>query len=345
MMQNSILENEFIARLVSGFPKSPLQRNQLQESDAELLQLPGQDKYLAVTIDGLVEEIELGLLRNPYQIGWTAVMSALSDLAAVGAQPLAVLLSESLPPDLSSTTIQNLQLGMGDACRKAGTFVLGGDTNRCSQLQLVVTALGLCSEPLLTRVGAQPGDLLFASGLFGRGNLIAWHNRLAGQRSPSPEFRPIARLTEGQLLPKFAHCCMDSSDGLLTTLDQLMRLNHCGFDLQLPAEQLLDPVTRKFASSAKLSPLLLLAGPVGEYELLFTVPEERLRSFNFACQKIGWQPVKLGRVIPEQKVYIRISGHKRSVDTLSLRNAFARDDQSVEKQMQHFLTLINEVQS
>ena len=84
-------ENALVESLVRALPRSLDQANGLGESDAELLRLPGTDLLLAITTDAIVEEIEAGLYRDPYLIGWMTVMSSASDLAAVGADPLGIL--------------------------------------------------------------------------------------------------------------------------------------------------------------------------------------------------------------------------------------------------------------
>src|SRR3990172_8443249 len=109
---DDILENSLIARLACGFPRSPLQRNRLQETDAELLSLPGNESLLALTTDWVVEEIESGLYDDPYLIGWMTVIVNASDLAAVGAEALGILINENLPRELDPQFVDKLQTGI-----------------------------------------------------------------------------------------------------------------------------------------------------------------------------------------------------------------------------------------
>ena len=108
--------------------------------------------------------------------------------------------------------------GMIDAaCRATGTAVLGGDTNFSDHPQFGGTAIGLVEgDPLLTRRGAQPGDLLYGSGPLGAGSAFALERLVAGAAG---HFRPLPRLEEGRLLRRFASCAMDTSDGLLAAFD------------------------------------------------------------------------------------------------------------------------------
>jgi len=90
-----VRENALVESLVRALPRSSLQRNGVGESDAELVRLPGSDLLLAITNDAIVEEIEIGLYRDPYLIGWVTVVASASDLAAVGADPVGILLSQT----------------------------------------------------------------------------------------------------------------------------------------------------------------------------------------------------------------------------------------------------------
>jgi len=92
---NEILENKIINNLIAGFERSPNQLNHPHESDAEIIQL-GNIK-LAITTDSISEEISTGLYDDPYLIGWMIVTVNISDLAAVGAIPIGILISEIIP--------------------------------------------------------------------------------------------------------------------------------------------------------------------------------------------------------------------------------------------------------
>ncbi len=325
MHMNEIRENALIEGLVKGFPRSPLQQNRPHQADAELIRLPGTDALLALTTDSVVEEIESALYTDPYLIGWMTVVVNASDLAAVGAEPIGILLSESLPRDLQSEFILNLQKGIGDACSACGLPVLGGDTNCSPCLQLTGSALGLVPDGSpMTRLGCQPGDYLFGSGQFGSGSGYAFAQFMASRLGLAASFpyRPAPRLREGQLVRRFGSCCMDSSDGLLATLDQLMRLNCVGFVVEAGAEQLLDPDTFRLSQVAHIPSWMALAGPHGEFELVFTVPPERVQPLLAEAARHEWQPRRLGRVVPQPGVWLCFDGRPRALDTGRIRNLF-----------------------
>ena len=109
-MSDPVLENAYIERLVRELPRSPLQLNRLQEADAELIRLPGTTAVVALKTDAIVEEIETGLYADPWLLGWMAVTVNASDLAAVGAEPVGVLLNETLAPDAEGEKPRRLRV-------------------------------------------------------------------------------------------------------------------------------------------------------------------------------------------------------------------------------------------
>lgn len=322
-MSDPILENAYIERLVQGLPRSALQLNRLQEADAELIRLPGSEAVLALKTDSIVEEIETGLYSDPYLLGWMTVTVNASDLAAVGAEPVGLLLNETLPPNPDERFVSELQRGIRDASLEYGLPVLGGDTNFSAHVQLGGFALGVVPDGRpMTRVGCRPGDLLYASGPLGGGSAFAM--AVLGPASSGPErprYRPRARIREGLVLRRFASCCMDTSDGVLPTLDQLARLNGVGFRIEGRLEDLLDGSAQHLAF--EFPPWMLLAGPHGEFELLFTVAPDRQAAFETAATAASWKPLRLGVVTAEPAILLPCHGSSVPLDTAELRNLFA----------------------
>jgi thiamine-monophosphate kinase len=329
-MLNEILENALIERLAGSFPRSPLQLNALQESDAELIRLPGTELVLALKTDLIVEEIETGLYDDPYLIGWMAVMVNASDLAAVGAQPVGILLTETIPSESDADFLSELQAGVRDACAVCGLHVLGGDTNFSAHMQVGAFALGVIPDGApMTRIGCHPGDVLYTSGTLGQGSVYALR-MLQGEGCDATAFRPVARLREGQVVRPFASSCMDTSDGALATLDQLMRLNRVGFTLTTPLELVLHPDALELAHTRDLAPWMLLAGPHGEFELLFTVRRDREPPFLECAAALGWHPLGLGEVVAEPAIHIVAGAETAVLDTARIRNLFGQSGGRVE---------------
>lgn len=318
LLMDQIAEHVRIARIARHFPRAPAQRNRLQESDAELLDLgAGSPHLLALKIDAVTEEVRAGLYDDPFLLGWMTATSCLSDLAAVGAEPLGLVLALTLPQDAEASLGEEVARGVAAACAQAATWVLGGDLGE-GPLSACGAAAGLVPRAeVLTRLGARPGDLLYLSGPAGLGNAFALA-RLAGQ--PALGYRPRARLAEGRLLRRLARCCIDTSDGLLAAVDTLSRLNNCGAVLELDRAGALHPEARALAARAEVPAWLLAAGPHGEFELCFAVAPEREAGLLREAATAGWQPVPIGAMAPGEGLLLRAAGAERRIDAARLRN-------------------------
>jgi len=303
-----------------------------------LIESPSDNKnFLAITIDTVAEEITEGLYKDPYTMGWVAVMVSLSDLAAVGADPLGLVISICIESGRNKEFTSKIVQGMEDACRNTNVFILGGDTNFTSTIALTGCAFGLVPrDKLLTRKGCEPGDSLFITGGVGIGNALGLV-RLANMPDdyfPEISYRPIARLKQGQFLRNYASCCMDTSDGLLATLDQLMRINQAGFVIDCNWEKILAQKVFQFCNLTKTPPWLMTAGPHGEFELLFTVSIEKESEFIRAIQSIDMKIIKLGSVQDNPVITLNLpSGRKTDIDIAPLRNLLY----TVEGDMQRYL--------
>lgn len=336
----TVLEHQLIERLAAALPRSPLQLNGLHESDAELLHLPGTEFVLAITTDGLAEEIATGLYGDPWLIGWMLVTVNASDLAAVGARPLGVLVCETLPPDTRGEWIAELQRGIGEAATAHRLPVLGGDTNAARVPHLAATAVGLIEGRPLTRSGARPGDALFASGRLGGGAAYALARLTRAEAAELPAFQPTARLREGELLRGFASACMDTSDGAIATMDELMTRSGIGLRLDVPVERWTDPAARASIRRAGLSPWMLHAGPHGEFELLFTVPPDRDDALHRAARAIGWDPIRLGDVTATPGLAVVSGDSTRTIDSAAVRNLFAACGTDIERYVKELGALL-----
>ena len=156
---------------------------------------------LVVTQDALIEDVHFRLDWISFRdLGFRAVAVNLSDLAASGATPSALLVSLGAAADASVEDMIELYEGIADS----GVPVVGGDTSRADKLVLSVTALGR-SERVPGRAGALPGDLLVVTGPLGASGAAFRENRYV---------RPPLRIYEGRRLARTAHAMLDISDGI-----------------------------------------------------------------------------------------------------------------------------------
>jgi thiamine-monophosphate kinase len=295
----AIFEVAAIDRLVGAFKRHPSQANAPHEADAELIAL-GPSCWLAVTLDALTSEISSGIFQDPYTMGWVLATASLSDLAAVGARPIGLLDALNFARAHDTAWRARLVKGLKEALDAMGVYLLGGDLNECQQeTSLTGCAIGWVEgAPPLTRRGLQPDDWLYASGPLGMGNALALAF-LGGKEEMAREieaaYRPQARLAEGQFLRDWACVCMDTSDGPMTTLDHLARLNGVGLDVFFEPKRLIASQAQIWATqlASPLWPLLL--GEHGEYELVFGIHDAKRQAFEAAATSKGFSPLLLGR--------------------------------------------------
>jgi thiamine-monophosphate kinase len=316
-LMNEILENRLLARWGELLPRAPQQIGGLQETDAELIEL-GDGRLLALTVDAVVEEVSVGLYRDPRTVGRIAAASSLSDLAAVGADAIGVLVCATLPYAQREAVQTAVAQGLRETLDRAGVFVLGGDTNEAERLALALTAAGLVPrKEVITRVGARAGDRLYVSGPLGAGGALGAAVLLGLGGMTEDEFRPVTRLREGASLRGIASCCMDTSDGFVATLDQLARINEIGLRVERPAAELLHPSAAALRAATGLPAFPFLASYHGEFELVFTVPPARVARLEERARALGWAPIPVGVV--ESAPGVRFGDVE--VDGARLRNA------------------------
>ena len=334
----SLQENQLFKKLTHQFKRSPNQINQLLEGDSELLQLE-DGSVLAITVDNIVEEIETGLYKDPYLIGWMTVMVNISDISAVGAKPIGILLSQQFPKDFPEKEMQEIQKGIEDACRECGTFVLGGDTNQSDYMQSGGVAVGKIDDgKVITRKGCKLGDILFTSGKMGQGSAFAFERLLKTENASVP-FQPKSNLKKGEIIRRFGSCCMDSSDGFFAAVCNLMSINEKGFKLDTSLQNIIHSDALRVTQKNNLPPWIFLAGPHGEFELIFTIPPNHLEDFLEKAKTISWQPLKIGKVLGEQKFILPIEEEVIEIDPFTIANLFTECESNVELYLGELLKL------
>jgi len=338
---NSISENELIENITKNYKRSPVQINKLLESDSELLNINLlENDQLAVTTDSIVEEIELGIYKDPYLIGWMAVIVNMSDLAAVGATPVGILISEILPEQLDNRFRNNLHKGINDACKKCGTYVIGGDTNTGKQLIISATAIGITkNKKFNTRIGCKPGDILYTTGKLGVGNAYALAQ--LAEMEIQVKYKPIAKLKAGKAIRGIASCCIDTSDGAIAALDQIMRLNDVGIILDGDWTLKLDTHSKSILNKAGLPLWFLLAGQHGEFELIFSVPPVK----ESALEKISFQHslhfFRIGEIQSKKGFYLNINNKEVQLPSDRIRNIASRKNFNLRAYLNSLLEIDN----
>ncbi len=250
--------------------------------DAAVLDVPPGER-LVVSADSSVEGVHF---RRDWltarSIGRRAAVSALSDLAAMAAEPLGVLVSISLPESWRAD-LEELASGIGEAVGAAGTVIVGGDLTAARELAIAITVLGSAVAPL-GRSGARPGDVLYVTGRLG-GPRAAVEALLGGaepDRAARERFeRPVARIREARWLARHgARALIDVSDGVAGDAAHIAAASGVAIDLKLDA----------VPAIAGVPPLGAVASGE-EYELLAAAPrldtDAFLRETGIPLSEVG----------------------------------------------------------
>ncbi len=243
---------------------------------------------LVVSQDALVEGVHFRLDWTSWRdLGYKAAAVNLSDLAAMGAEPSALLVTLAARPETDLGNVVSLYEGLGEP----GVPVVGGDTTRADRLTLVVTALGR-SARVPGRAGARPGDVLVVTGPLG----AAAAGLDALRRGVESVFaerhrRPPIRLAEGRRLAATAHALMDLSDGIASDAARIAERSHVRLVVDVDALPLPDGLSREESHWTQ-----------GEdYELLAALPPDDPLAREF--------PV-VGRVEEGEGVELRRAGER-----------------------------------
>lgn len=253
--------------------------------DAALLEVPAGEQLVA-SADTSVEHIHFERAwLTPREIGYRATMAALSDLAAMAASPLGVLLALGLPQSWLAS-VGEIGDGVGDALDVAKTLVRGGDITGASDLTLGFTVLGSTTAPL-RRSSARVGDTVYVTGALGGPGaaLAAWQRGDTPDAAARDRFaRPVARIREALWLARGgARAAIDISDGLLADAEHMATASGVRIQIDLDCLPVHDGVDARAAA---------VSGE--EYELIVCAAALNVSAFERAT---GLRITAIGRVM------------------------------------------------
>jgi thiamine-monophosphate kinase len=312
-------EFELLAKLRERLPPAG-PRVRLGSGDDAAVTVPGG--ATATSVDAVVDGVHFRRARTPPRsIGRKALATALSDLAAMGAEAGEAYVVLGAPPDLSEEEFEALLDGLLALAAETGTTLAGGDLTRAPALTLAVTVVGHAQTPaeLIPRSGAQPGDVLVVTGELGgaaAGLLLLEKPELGttladatAERLRARQAEPTPRLRSGRALAAAgARAMIDLSDGLAGDAAHLARAS--GVSLRIEAGTLpLAKGVAEVAAAADLDPLELATSGGEDYELLAAVPADRLAA---ASTKIGEAAettlTVIGEVAAGEGIEVRLPG-------------------------------------
>ena len=271
--------------------------------DAALLAIPAGESLVAST-DASFEHVHFRRdWLSAREIGARATAAALSDLAAMAATPVGLLLALGLPAEWHAE-LDALARGVGEVAVASACPIIGGNVTRAAELSLTITVLGTAAHPL-ERKGALAGDALYVTGTLGGPGaaLDALMHGAAPRDVDRARFAaPQPRLAEARwLAERGARAAIDISDGLVADAGHLAAASGVRVVLDLAALPCVEGITPERAVSSG-----------EEYELLVAVPAPAPLDEAAFRARFGIMLTRIGRVATGRGV--SLEGHDDRVD-------------------------------
>jgi thiamine-monophosphate kinase len=276
-------ESEFVRWLRSLVGKDAGRLKLGIGDDAALVELaPAHQAILSTDLS--IENVHfLARLHPPRAVGHRALARALSDIAAMGGKPRFALISLAISRRTSRAWVKDFYAGALDLARRLDVTLIGGDTAVVRrEISIDVVAVGEVPRgKALRRSGARPGDQIFVSGKLGLSalGLRLLRSGRAGKTASEKQalaahLYPEPRCALGRYLSnrRLASACIDVSDGLSTDLAHLCAAS--GVGARLRAGRIPLPDAR--GGNRRTDPLQMALSGGEDYELLFTVPREKV---------------------------------------------------------------------
>jgi thiamine-monophosphate kinase len=238
--------------------------------------IAASSRHLAISVDAAVEGVHFRPEFGDWAcLGGRAFVAALSDLAAMGAQPKAAVMALIVTVALDDAGFMELIQGYAQTADEYGCPVIGGNLSRGTELSITTTVLGEVDGTGITRAGARPGHDIYVTGTLGAAALglllLEARTPERGRAFVERWRKPVARITEGASLAHVASAAIDVSDGALQDLGHLCEASGVGAQLQAAAI----PMAPGFAELARgflRDPLELALTGGEDYELIYTLP-------------------------------------------------------------------------
>ncbi|RMG56334.1 MAG: thiamine-phosphate kinase [Acidobacteria bacterium] len=313
-------EAEFIERIAALLGRSSDDLIVGIGDDAAVIRKSASQWWL-LSVDSQIENVHFRREYTPARLlGHKALAVNLSDIAAMGGTPRFALLSLILPRDLPSSFIDDMLQGMMALADAHRVILIGGDVAASGDgLTLTLTIVGECpAGKILRRDGARPGDVIFVTGQLGlaamgwrlleRGFRYAPHLSPPWRRLILAHLQPVPRLEVGRALAEdqLASAAIDLSDGLSTDLFHICQAS--GVGAVIDGERL--PVARSVPPELEGDELECALHGGEDYELLFTVPKERLTHIESLRARFTALPITLiGEITDQpQRMYVEHRG-------------------------------------
>lgn len=241
------------------------------------------DSNLISTCDMLIQSRHFPKNMSYFDMGFKSVTVNVSDLAAMGAEPLGFLLSIAIPKDLDVDSFKQIIEGVLSACDYYSIPLIGGDTNEAYEIIISGTALGLAESPLMKDT-YEIGDLIAVTGDIGLAAL-GFELETLDNVYTKHSLKPEAKIKEGLILKDFATSATDITDGLASELYEIKR---DGFGFMIYEEFLgITDEYKEISEKLNLDYLDLILHVGEDFELLFTISKDNLEKLPIDVKVIG----------------------------------------------------------
>ena len=278
----------------------------LEDDAAILTPPPGCD--LVLTTDGVIAGVHFFPDDPPDTISRKALRMNLSDLAAKGARPLGFLMSVALPEAFGEAWLSGFTAGLAEDAAHFGCPLYGGDTDRTpGPTSVSIFAFGAVPQgKMVHRSTARPGDRIVVTGTIGDAaiGLKLRRERALAQRWRLSDAAADA-LVERYLLPqprnaladavlRYASAAIDISDGLAGDIAKLARASSVAAEIGVARVPFSDAARAAMTAEPALLETALTGGD--DYEIVLTLPPERLADFQKAARAAGVAVAEIGSV-------------------------------------------------
>lgn len=262
-----------------------------------------------VTVDAMAEGIHFDLRYTDLRkLGWKALASNISDLAAMGAEPKWALVNLTIPKRVSAEDIRELYRGISNCSKKYGMQVIGGNITRAiNEFVICITLLGEAEkENIIKRSGAKTGDIIAVTGDLGGSHAGL---RILQERKRKSTFKyvlrkhlsPIPRIESIRKIQRFGvkiHACIDISDGLSSDLGHICSASKVGAELELDKIPI-HTETKNAAAFLREDVLSYALNGGEEYELLMTMTPQNFKEAKIA---LGRHITAIGKINTSRKL-------------------------------------------
>lgn len=300
-MRNQLGETRSEFQFIEWIKNQSTSRSEVKHGigdDAAVLNV-SPESQLVTAVDVITEGVHFTSESDPFLIGRKALAINLSDIAAMGAEPVAAYIGIVLPKSRDKKYAEEIYRGLFELANQYNVTIAGGDTNSWDGgLVISVTVQGtVAKDQAVLRSGAKPGDWIFVTGPLGgslpSGRHFTFDPKLKETRILCEHFRPSAML--------------DISDGLASDMRHISKQSNVGVILDANEIPIHDDVDQSLNHEQRLQHAL---SDGEDFELLFTVSPETGTKLLNESEQHGLKVLKLGCCTKELDLLIDKNGSK-----------------------------------